>query len=112
MPDFLPISPELAWPFALALAWIAGEFAHRLIGMPRISSYGIVGFLLASGQTGFLPQSDGGAIMLLANIAFGLILFELGYRINLRWLRNNPWLGVTSLVETGGTFAAVYVVAQ
>jgi len=39
-------------------------------------------------------------------------LFELGYRINLRWLRNNPWLGVTSLVEAGGTFAAVYFVAQ
>jgi len=50
--------------------------------------------------------------MLLANIAFGLILFELGYRINLRWLRTNPWLGATSLVEAGGTFAAVYLVAQ
>ncbi|WP_435628565.1 cation:proton antiporter [Candidatus Ferrigenium straubiae] len=112
MPGLLPIPPDLAWPFALALAWIAGEFAHRLIGMPRISSYGIVGFLLASGQAGFLPESDGGIIMLLANIAFSLILFELGYRINLRWLRTNPWLGITSLVEAGGTFAAVYAVAQ
>lgn len=80
--------------------------------MPRISSYGIVGFLLASGQTGFLPQMDGGAVMLLANIAFSLILFELGYRINLRWLRANPWLGITCLFEAGGTFAAVYAVAQ
>ena len=42
----------------------------------------------------------------------GLICFELGYRINLRWLRTNPWLGVTSLVEAGGTFAAVYLIAQ
>src|SRR5574340_358087 len=112
MPELLPIPPDLAWPFALAFAWIAGEFAHRLIGMPRISSYGIVGFLLAPGQAGFLPESDGGIIMLLANIAFSLILFELGYRINLRWLRTNPWLGITSLVEAGGTFAAVYAVAQ
>lgn len=110
--DLLPIAPELAWPFALALAWIGGEFAHRLANMPRISGYGIIGFLLASGQTGFLPQSDGGAIMVLANIAFSLILFELGYRINLRWLRTNPWLGMTCLVEAGGTFAAVYAVAQ
>jgi Kef-type K+ transport system membrane component KefB len=112
MPDLASIPHDLAWPFALALAWIVGEFAHRWIGVPRISSYGIVGFLLASTQAGFLPPSEDGAIILLANIAFGLILFELGYRINLRWLRTNPWLGVTSLVEAGATFAAVYFVAR
>lgn len=50
--------------------------------------------------------------MLLANVAFGMILFELGYRINLRWLRVNPWLGITSLIESGATFAAVYLVAR
>ncbi len=112
MPDLLPIASDLAWPFALAIAWIAGEFGHRWTGLPRISIYGLVGFLLANAQTGLLPRPAGTSIMLLANIAFGLILFELGYRINLRWLRTNPWLGVTSLVEAGGTFAAVYLVAQ
>lgn len=112
MPDILSILPDLAWPFALAIAWIAGEFGHRWTGLPRICIYGLVGFLLANTQAGLLQRPDSVSIMLLANIAFGLILFELGYRINLRWLRNNPWLGVTSLVEAGGTFAAVYVVAQ
>ncbi|MDO8463664.1 MAG: cation:proton antiporter [Gallionella sp.] len=112
MPDLLPIISDLAWPLALAIAWIAGEFGHRWTGLPRISIYGLVGFLLANTQAGLLPRTDSVSIMLLANIAFGLILFELGYRINLRWLRTNPWLGVTSLVEAGGTFAAVYLVAQ
>jgi len=112
MSDILSILPDLAWPFALAIAWIAGEFGHRWTGLPRICIYGLVGFLLANIQAGLLSRQDSVSIMLLANIAFGLILFELGYRINLRWLRNNPWLGVTSLVEAGGTFAAVYVVAQ
>lgn len=112
MPDILSISPELAWPFALAIAWVAGEFGHRWTGLPRISIYGMSGFLLANAQAGLLPRPDSVPIMLLANIAFGLILFELGYRINLRWLRTNPWLGVTSLVEAGGTFAAVYLTAQ
>jgi len=101
---------DLAWPLALAIAWIAGEFGHRWTGLPRISIYGLVGFILANLQSGLLPSSN--HIVLLANIAFGLILFELGYRINLRWLRTNPWLGVTSLVEAFATFAAVYVVAQ
>jgi len=112
MPDLLPIVSDLAWPFALAIAWVTGEVGHRWTGLPRISIYGLVGFLLANTQAGLLPRPAGISIMLLANIAFGLILFELGYRINLRWLRNNPWLGVTSLVEAGGTFAAVYLVAQ
>jgi Kef-type K+ transport system membrane component KefB len=49
--------------------------------------------------------------MLLANIAFGLILFEFGYRINLRWLRANLWIGATALLESGATFLAVYAVA-
>lgn len=100
----------MAWPVALALAWIAGEFGHRISGLPRISIYGIVGFVL--GQTGILAQTEGGSAMLLANVAFGLILFEFGYRINMKWLRVNPWIGVTGLAESAGTFAAVFATAN
>jgi len=110
MPESLLFTSALVWPLALAIAWVAGEFGHRWTGLPRISIYGLVGFVLANLQAGMLPSSDN--IVLLANIAFGLILFELGYRINLRWLRNNPWLGLTSLVESIVTFVAVFYVAQ
>jgi Kef-type K+ transport system membrane component KefB len=112
MPDILPLASDLAWPFALALAWVVGEFGHRWTGLPRISIYGLVGFLLAQLQTAFLPLTNSANFALLANIAFGLILFELGYRINLRWLRNNPWIGATGVVEAAGTFIAVYFAAQ
>mgnify|MGYP003551192170 FL=1 len=103
---------EIAWPFALVLAWVAGELGQRWLTLPRISSYGIVGFLLAAGQAGVLPEVRGGSMALLADVAFGLILFELGYRINLGWLRVNPWLAVTSVVEAGGCFVAVFFIAQ
>jgi Kef-type K+ transport system membrane component KefB len=106
------LSPELAWASALAVAWVAGEFGYRWTGLPRISIYGLVGFILASAQTGFLPQVGDGGVALLADIAFGLILFEVGYRINLRWLRVNPWVGASGLVESIGTFLAVYFFAQ
>ena len=113
MPEALDaIISGTAWPFALALAWIAGEFGHRWLGLPRISSYGVVGFALGAAQAGVLPNPGSGQIALLANIAFGLMLFELGYRINLRWVRANPWLGVTSVVEAAGSFAAVYCIAR
>lgn len=110
MTDLLPLAANLAWPLALAIAWMAGEFGHRWTGVPRISIYGLVGFLLANTQSGLLPESA--SIALLANIAFGLILFELGYRINLRWLHTNRWLGITSLAEAFTTFAGVFYVAQ
>jgi len=111
MPDLLSVLTNLAWPLAIALAWLAGEFGQRWTGLPRISFYGLVGFALGSTQIGALPAADLGPVALLANIAFGLILFELGNRINLRWLVNNPWIGVAGLVESGLTFLAVYLVA-
>ncbi|MFN3883551.1 MAG: cation:proton antiporter [Rhodocyclaceae bacterium] len=101
---------ELIWPLALSLAWAGGEFGARWLGLPRISSYGIVGFLLARPQLGVLPDPSGGPVALLADYAFALILFELGYRINLRWLRHNPWLGVTSIIESVASFLAVSTV--
>ena len=112
MAAFLPpLIGELAWPLAVALAWIVGEIGHRFTSLPRISLYGLVGFALGSAQLGWLPQSPSGSTMLLANIAFGLILFEFGYRVNLRWLRINPWIGVTGVVEAVATFSLVYLCA-
>jgi len=112
MPDLLTILTNLAWPVAICIAWLAGEFGKRWTGLPRISFYGIVGFALGATQIGVLPPTGAGPVLVLADVAFGLILFELGYRINLRWLRTNPWFGMAALVEALGTFAAVYLVAN
>lgn len=103
---------DVAWPLALLLAWLAGELAFRWLSLPRIAVYAMTGFALAPTQLGFLPEGSSGLALLLANIAFGLILFEAGYRINLRWLRANPWIAVTSVVEAVLSFAAVYFVAS
>ncbi|MGZ8288133.1 MAG: cation:proton antiporter [Telluria sp.] len=111
MPDLLTILTNLSWPLAICLAWLAGEFGHRLTGLPRITFYGIVGFALASTQVGALPATGDGTVLMLADIAFGLILCELGYRINLRWLRTNPWFAIGGLAEAALTFIAVYFVA-
>lgn len=112
MPEFLAILTSLAWPFAITVAWLVGEFGQRWTGLPRISFYGLVGFVLAAPQLGVLPRPETGAALLLADVGFGLILFELGYRINLHWLRTNPWIGVTGLFEAGLTFVGVYLVAN
>lgn len=111
MPDLLTFLTGLSWPLAICLAWLAGEFGQRLTTLPRISFYGLVGFILAPTQVGVLPVAGAGPVLLAADIAFGLILFELGYRINLRWLRNNPWIAAAGLAEAVGTFIAIYYTA-
>src|SRR5437764_15456517 len=99
MQALLAILTSLAWPSAITIAWLAGEVGQRWTGLPRISFYGLVGFALASSQIGVLPPPSANTVALMADVAFGLILFELGYRINLHWLRTNPWIGIAGLVE-------------
>lgn len=111
MQSLLTILINLSWPLAIALAWVAGEFGRRWSGLPRISFYGLVGFLLAQSQVGVLPPAGDGTVLLLADLAFGLILFEMGYRINLRWLATNPWLAACGLLEAFGSVVAVYLIA-
>ncbi len=110
--DMNALLGDLGWPLGIALAWIVGEFGHRWTGLPRISLYGLVGFALGQSQVGLLPAAGSGSMMLLANIAFGLILFEFGYRINIHWLRINPWLAASGLLESVLTFASVFALAM
>jgi len=112
MPDINFMTPELILPLAIALTWLAGEFLYRWTGLPRISSYGLCGFALANVQWGILTLPDNSSLLLMANVAFGLILFEFGYRINLRWLRTNPWIGITGVLESGLSFIVVFSIAQ
>jgi Kef-type K+ transport system membrane component KefB len=111
MPDFLMIAAEIAWPTAIAIGWIAGELGHRWTGLPRISIYGIVGFVLGNLPFAYPLFSSNDSLLLLANIAFGLILFEFGYRVNLRWLLASPWIAASGWTEAGLTLVGVYVVA-
>lgn len=112
MIDPAVLAADLAWPLTLLVAWAMGEVGQRWLRIPRISIYAITGFLLASSQAGLLPPTPSERILLLANIAFGLIIFEAGYRINLRWLRANPWIAVTSVAESALSFGAVYALVR
>lgn len=112
MVDLIVIAKSMAWPVALLLAWLAGEFCYRWIKLPRISMYALVGFMLGAGQLGLLSQTPSYDILLLANIAIGLILFEAGHRINMRWLLSNPWLGIASVAESALTFFIVFYFAN
>ena len=98
---------SVAWPLVLLLAWWLGERLNEHWRLPRVSSYVAVGLI---GGMVNLPglTSDVPGLPFLANVALSLVLFELGYRIHLRWFRHNPWVLVHGVIESALTFAAVY----
>lgn len=112
MTEHIQALSSFTWPLAIMLAWLFGEMLYRWATIPRITSYGLVGFAFAHNQTGLLTLTDRSTVTLLATYAFALILFELGYRVNLKWLKLNRWVGVTAIAESALTFIAVYTVAS
>ena len=108
--DLTFLLQSIAWPVVLLLAWLLAERAHAVWRVPRVTSYvavGLVGgFVNLPGLTDAVP-----GLPFLANVALSLVLFELGYRINLRWFRHNPWVMVLGVVESLITFVLVYAVA-
>jgi hypothetical protein len=78
MNELISALGQLAWPLALVVSWMAGELAHRWTGIPRISVYGVAGFLAGNLAVKVQGPIDHSPFLFLANLAFGLILFELG----------------------------------
>ncbi|HSD43175.1 MAG TPA: cation:proton antiporter [Burkholderiales bacterium] len=110
---FLPRWPlpfgQLLWVGVLLVAAIvAGEAARRWLRLPRILGYITVGAVLGPEASGVITGETLGDLHVLVEIAVGLLLFELGQRVDLGWLRRNPWLLATSVLEAGLAFAAVF----
>ncbi|MBX3609336.1 MAG: cation:proton antiporter [Hydrogenophaga sp.] len=105
--DFNFLLQAVAWPLALLIAWFLAEWLQERWHVPRVTSYvavGLVGSLInLPGLTNDIP-----GLAFLANIALALVLFELGYRINLRWFRHNPWVLLLGVLESLITFGVVY----
>lgn len=113
LPD-LPSQPDQVLWIALAViaTGAAGEFLFRGLRLPRITGYFLAGLLFSSWGFGFDPLALPADLRMVLDLAMALLLFELGARVDLRWLRANPWLLVTSLLESSLTFAAVLAVMR
>lgn len=101
----------VGWPAVLLFAWLGGEIAHRALGVPRVFAYSLAGIIYSA--WGGMPDDAGTrtAFTFLANFSLGLFLFELGHRINLRWLIVNPWIVLSGIVESLLTFFVVQGIA-
>jgi Kef-type K+ transport system membrane component KefB len=106
-----PVRPDqVPWYAVLLLAaLLAGEAAWRL-RLPRVLGWILAGIALGPSGLGILDLAALGGLDGLLEIAVGLILFELGQRLDVRWLRRNPWLLATSVLESSLAFAAIFAV--
>ena len=90
---------------------LAGEFIAATTRLPRVVGYTLAGCVAAAlGHGVAMPLS--GAAQVVCDLALGLLLFEIGCRVHLRWLRRNPGLAVTSLAEAFLTAVVVAVVLR
>jgi len=118
--DFLPPWP-LQGTSALTLALLAlmaavcGELAARL-HVPRLIGYTVISvvFAVAAAALSRISLAPIGADSadLVLGICAAIILFEVGQRVSWGWLRRNPALTLTSLIEAGLTFLLVYLVMR
>lgn len=94
----------------LVFAALAGEGLFRSLGWPRIVGYSLTGMI--AGALGFGVDAgtlagDSESFGIVFDMGMALLLFEVGGRVNLSWLRDNPWLLASSIAEAVLTFVAV-----
>jgi Kef-type K+ transport system membrane component KefB len=111
LPDWPLDLAQFPWVAILLLVAVgAGEVMDRFFRLPRLLGWIAAGVLLGPHALGFfgaelLARSQG-----LVDVAIGLVLFELGQRVDLSWMRRNPWLLGTSILEAALSFGAIFVV--
>jgi Kef-type K+ transport system membrane component KefB len=111
LPSLRPAVNGLALIGATLLAGlICGELFRRVLRLPRITGYVLAGLALGPGTLDLMGEELRESARILLEVALGLILFELGSRVDYQWLRRNPWLLAMSLAESALSFALIYVV--
>ena len=113
MPSFLPqypfpVSPLVLFGLLLLAGVVGGEVVKRVLGLPRIVGYVLIGLTLGASGLNVLDTGLVKEAWIFVDIALGLILFELGRRLDFAWLRRDPWLAATGALESALTFACIF----
>jgi NhaP-type Na+/H+ or K+/H+ antiporter len=110
---FLPALPfELSYALlfgGLLVAGMLGGEVARHFRLPRIIGYVLIGLMVAPLIEGLKLKPLIDEARIFVDLALGLVLFDLGRRMDLTWMRRDWTLAATGLAESSLTFAAVFV---
>src|SRR5690242_8900347 len=110
--SFLPTLPlQFSYPLLFAVLLVAGMLGGemaRAARLPRILGYIVVGMVFAplGNAMSMEPLIDTGRIFL--DLALGLVLFDLGRRMDLQWMKREWTLAAMGVAESFLAFAAVF----
>ncbi len=109
LPAFPPQLSHAAIFGALVIfGLVCGELMRRYASLPRITGYVLAGAAVGPQGLGLLNDNMLFDLRLLIDLSIGLIVFELGFRLDLKWLRMNRWLLVTAIAEALLSFWAIF----
>ena len=109
LPSFPLAAANLMVVGAILLCGLAvGQIFVRVLKLPRITGFVAAGLVLGPGVLGLLDQTMLGKLSIFVDISLGLILFELGRRLDLRWFIHDRWLLASSIAESLLSFLFVY----
>lgn len=111
---FLPEFPLVAGEFVLLGATLlaalaAGHACARYLRLPRITGFVAAGLVLGPGALDLIDSALLSNLRIFIDISLGLILFELGRRLDLGWLRRDRWLAASGLAESALSFLLVFL---
>lgn len=115
--NFLPSAPQhidaLALSSLLLLAGLLiGELMHKRLGWPKIIGYVFAGSVFGPSFLGWIDSAAIVRAKPLADAALGLLMMEVGRRLDLGWMRRNPELIRSSVTDITLSFMLIFSFAH
>lgn len=106
--DWTNLNTTTLFGVLLVAGVLGGLLAKRVRWLPTITGFMAVGLLIGPSGLGLLDEEMLSNARVLVQVALGLILFKLGTSLHPWMVLRTPSLVVTSLVESLGTFIAIW----
>ena len=111
--DFLPRlpfpeNPLILFGALLLTGALCGELVRRVLNVPRITGYVLSGLVLGASGLSVLDPAMRTYARVFVDVGLGLVLFEMGARLDLDWLRRDRWLAAMAAAECALSFLCVF----
>ena len=112
--NFLPqsqiaLNNLLLFGVLLLAGLLSGYLFHAALRLPRIVGFVAVGMLLGPSGLNWLTEPTLEDAQVFVDIGLGLVLYELGNRLDLKWFARNRWLLASGIAESALAFLCVYL---